>query len=130
MLPNKTPDLECWHRIVITRDLQDLIEILSEKVEFRSPFLWEPYSGQETVSKILWTVSEVFQDFTYHREILDVNRWALEFSAMVREQPVKGIDLIEFDENGKISNFEVFVRPLAWLRALGQEMARRLGGRE
>jgi len=105
------------------------MEILSENVEFRSPFLWEPYSGRETVSKILWTVSEVFQDFTYHREIQDGNRWALEFSAMVGEQLVKGIDLIEFDENGKISNFEVFVRPLAGLRALGQEMARRLGRR-
>ena len=129
MLPNKTPDLECWHRIVITRDLQDLIEILSEKVEFRSPFLWEPYAGRETVSEILRTVSEVFQDFTYHREILDGNRWALEFSAKVGDQPVKGIDLIEFDEQGQISSFDVFVRPLAGLRSLGHEMARRLGGR-
>lgn len=129
MTVSENPDLARWRQIVHNRDLQDLKGVLSETVEFYSPFLWEPYSGRETVSKILLTVSDVFQDFTYRREILDGNRWALEFCARVGDQQVKGIDLIEFDDQGQIAGFEVFVRPIAGLRALGYEMTRRLGGR-
>src|SRR3546814_6016205 len=40
---------------------------------------------------------------------------------------LKGIDMIRFDENGKIVEFEVMVRPLSGLQALGEEMGRRLG---
>lgn len=128
MIASKNPLLDRWHQIVISRDSLLLADMLSETVEFRSPFLWEPYSGRELVTRILMTVSEVFQNFTYHREILDGNCWALEFSAKVGDQPVKGIDLIELDAQGLIASFEVFVRPMAGLRALGHEMTRRLGG--
>jgi hypothetical protein len=76
MTVSENLDLERWHQIVINRDFENLREILSETVEFRSPFLLEPYSGRELVSKILQTVSEVFQDFPSHREILDGNLWA------------------------------------------------------
>jgi hypothetical protein len=42
---------------------------------------------------------------------------------------LKGIDLIHFDDNGLITEFEVMVRPATGLQALGQEMARRLAGK-
>lgn len=128
MIASKKPLLDRWHQIVISRDFLLLADMLSETVEFHSPFIWEPYPGRELVTRILMTVSEAFQDFTYHREILDGNRWALEFSARIGDQPVKGIDLIEFDDQGQIVGFEVFVRPMAGLRALGHGMTRRLGG--
>ena len=36
------------------------------------------------------------------------------------------LDLIEFDADGKIIDFEVMVRPLSGLQALGAEMGQRL----
>lgn len=51
----------------------------------------------------------------------------LEFSAKVAGKELKGIDMIRFDEQGKIVEFEVMVRPLSGLQALGEEMGRRLG---
>jgi hypothetical protein len=80
------------------------------------------------VSTILTTVLQVFEDFTYHREMatpggLDV---ALEFSARVGDRQLKGIDLIRFNDKGKIVDFEVMVRPMSGLQALGAEMGRRL----
>jgi hypothetical protein len=51
----------------------------------------------------------------------------LEFSARVGDKQLKGIDMIRFDEQGKIVDFEVMVRPLSGLQALGEEMGRRLG---
>ena len=50
----------------------------------------------------------------------------LEFSATVNGKELKGIDLIRFDEDGKIVDFEVMVRPMSGLQALGDEMAKRL----
>ncbi|MNF19122.1 hypothetical protein D3C80_2236600 [compost metagenome] len=51
----------------------------------------------------------------------------LEFSARVDGRDLKGIDMIRFDEQGKIVDFEVMVRPMSGLQALGEEMGRRLG---
>lgn len=115
-----------WHRIVFERDLSGLNDILANDIEFRSPFLWKPYHGCLPAFAILSTVIDVFQDFTYCRELTVGDVWALEFSARVGQLSVKGIDLIEFDEQNKIRNFEVFIRPANGLQALGAEMGRRL----
>ena len=50
----------------------------------------------------------------------------LEFSARVGDKQLKGIDLVRFDEDGKIVEFEVMVRPLSGLQALGAAMGARL----
>ena len=42
------------------------------------------------------------------------------------DRELKGIDLIRFDETGRIIEFEVMVRPMSGLQALGDEMKRRL----
>ena len=78
---------------------------------------------------ILNTVFEVFEDFKYHRELATADglNVILEFSAKVGTKELKGIDMIRFDEHGKIVEFEVMVRPLSGLQALGEEMGRRLG---
>jgi hypothetical protein len=120
------PHLDRWHRIVFQRDAQDLQAMLAKDVVFHSPYLDQPYSGREATAPILTAVSEVFQDFTYHREIVEGHNWALEFSARVGDQSLKGIDLIRLDDDGLIVEIEVFVRPYNGLRALGVAMARRL----
>jgi 2,4-dienoyl-CoA reductase (NADPH2) len=70
----------------------------------------------------------VFEDFTYHRQMAsdDGLSVVLEFSANVSGKELKGIDMIQFDDEGKIVDFEVMVRPMSGLQALGDEMAKRL----
>ena len=51
----------------------------------------------------------------------------LEFSANIGDKSLKGIDMVEFDEDGKIVDFEVMVRPASGLAALAAEMGKRLG---
>ena len=118
--------LERWHNIVFTRDLTDLQAMLAEDVVFRSPYVWRPYQGRPAAWLILSTVIDVFQDFAYHRELVDGNNWALEFSARLGDRSLKGIDLIRLNDAGLIVEFEVFIRPFNGLQALGEEMARRL----
>ncbi|MBU1284447.1 MAG: nuclear transport factor 2 family protein [Gammaproteobacteria bacterium] len=109
-------------------DLRSLPELLHPQAVFRSPMAHKPYAGAPMVSLILNTVSKVFIDFAYHRELASADglNVVLEFSAKVGERELKGIDMIRFDEAGKIVDFEVMVRPMSGLQALGEEMGRRL----
>lgn len=118
--------LELWHDIVSNKRDDILGEVLAEDTVFRSPFLWKPYHGRYPAFVILSTVSDVFKDFAYHRELVVGSTWALEFSATVGDLSVKGIDLIELNDEGLIREFEVFIRPANGLQALGEEMRRRL----
>lgn len=118
--------LENWHKVVFERDMELLEAMLSDRVEFYSPALWKPKTTKIETIAILSTVIEVFENFTYHRELTPGRCWALEFSANVGDKGVKGIDLIEFDEDWKIHKFEVFIRPLTGLMALAESMGQRL----
>lgn len=126
--PAAAASLLRWHQFVAARDLRQLPELLHPQALFRSPMAFKPYPGAAMVNLILNTVLQVFEDFTYHRELASADGLSvvLEFSARVGERELKGIDLIRFDEAGKIVEFEVMIRPLSGLQALGEEMAARL----
>ncbi len=117
--------LDKWHEVVFNKKLDVLEELLSDNVTLYSPVVFKPKNSKLESIFVLSNVIEVLNDFKYHREFIDGNNWALEFSANVGDKSVKGVDLIEFDDSGKIVNFEVLIRPLSGLIALGEEMNRR-----
>ncbi len=120
--------LQAWHRMIAERDLSRLPALLHPQAVFRSPMAHKPYEGAAAVNLILNTVLKVFEDFRYQRELASAqgSDVVLEFSARVGERELKGIDMIRFDEAGKIVEFEVMIRPMSGLQALGDEMKRRL----
>ena len=126
--PAAAASLQRWHQFVAAGDLSPLPELLHPQAVFRSPMAHTPYPGAPVVNLILNTVLQVFQDFVYHRELVSADglNVVLEFSAKVSGRELKGIDMIRFDETGKIVEFEVMVRPMSGLAALGEEMGRRL----
>ena len=50
----------------------------------------------------------------------------LEFSAKSNGKELKGFDMICSDDKGKVVDFEVMVRPVSGLQALGDEMGKHL----
>ena len=126
--PAAAATLAEWHRLMQNNDLQTLPALLHPHAVFRSPMAYKPYVGAPMVSLILNTVTKVFVDFAYHRELVSADGLSvvLEFSAKVAERELNGIDMVRFDEDGKIVEFEVMVRPMSGLQALGEEMGRRL----
>ncbi|WP_439865398.1 nuclear transport factor 2 family protein [Pseudomonas antarctica] len=128
LAPAAAHTLQRWHAMLANRDLQFLPDLLAPDAMFRSPMAHTPYPGAPVVSMILNTVITVFEDFAYHRELASADglNVVLEFSARVGEKQLKGIDMIRFNEQGQIVEFEVMVRPLSGLQALGEEMGRRL----
>lgn len=126
--PSTAAALREWHRIVATGDLAALPALLHPDVVFRSPAAFKPYEGAPTVALILRTVFDVFSGFAYERQFASGDGFdvALEFRAQVGDKKLKGIDLIRFDADGRIVDFEVMVRPASGLQALAEQMGRRL----
>ncbi|MFV5403900.1 MULTISPECIES: nuclear transport factor 2 family protein [Acinetobacter] len=117
-----------WHEMLEKGDLSILNELLAENVVFRSPVAFQPYSGKQVVFFILSNVIQVFENFTYHREFFseDGNNVVLEFSAQVGDKKLKGVDMIHFDDEGQITDFEVMLRPKSGLEALALHMGQRM----
>ncbi|MEO8073920.1 MAG: nuclear transport factor 2 family protein [Acidobacteriota bacterium] len=126
MKENFSTQIALWHQFIETKNAEILHEILADDVKFHSPFVWKPKHGKMMAAAILTTVTEVFEDFQYIREIFDKNLTCLEFAARIGEFNLRGVDLIEFNEDGKIIDFEVMIRPANALGKLGAEMTKRL----
>ncbi|WP_018333995.1 nuclear transport factor 2 family protein [Actinomycetospora chiangmaiensis] len=119
--------LDRWHAMVERRDMSGLEEIVAPDAVFRSPVAHSPYPSRAAVVLALRTVLTVFEDFRYHRTFRTGSDAVLEFSATVDGKALRGVDLIHVDDDGLITEFEVMVRPLSGLQALGAAMAQRIG---
>ena len=127
--PAAAASLARWHAMLEARDLAGLPAISHADVVFRSPAVHAPYRSAAMLQKIIGAAIQVFEDFAYHRQFVtgDGNSVVLEFSARIGDRDLKGIDMIRFDEAGRIVEFEVMVRPMSGLQALALAMAAKLG---
>jgi hypothetical protein len=125
-LPQQT--LAAWHRFVVSGDGAILVPLLAESIVFRSPFVQSPIPGRAATLLVLTTVVRIFENFRYHRSfIAGPHDAGLEFSANIGPWQLKGIDLIQFNPAGEITEFEVMIRPIKALQALGEAMGNRIG---
>jgi hypothetical protein len=119
----KIDGLATWHKFVNDKDEQALATVLAEDVTFYSPVAWRPKEGKAITMLHLSCAARVFQDFIYEREFVGDHAAVLQFSARVGSLQVKGVDILQFNAEGRITNFEVMVRPASGLQALGDAMA-------
>ena len=103
-------------------DLDAAVALLADDVVFRSPAVFKPYEGRETVTTILRTVFGVFEDFRYTDELAGEGVHALIFQARVGDRELQGMDLLRSDAEGRIAEFTVMIRPASGLMALAERM--------
>ncbi|WP_329016190.1 nuclear transport factor 2 family protein [Streptomyces sp. NBC_01601] len=109
---------------VESRDAAAIEALLAEDVVFTSPVAFKPYAGKAITAAILRGVLRVFEDFRYVREIADPGGrdHAFVFTATVDGREIQGCDFLHFDEEGRIDDFTVMVRPLSAAQALSAAM--------
>ena len=110
---------------VEAQDLDTIEALLADDVVFRSPVAHQPYPGKAITLAILKAVVEVFEDFHYVRELRDGDDHAYVFAATVDGLTITGCDFLQFDSDGRISDFMVMVRPLKAAQALAARMGER-----
>ena len=128
LAPLAQRSLDGWHRFVASGDRDLLASLLAEHIVFRSPFVQSPIPGRPATLLVLTTVVQIFENFHYHRTFVSgAHDVALEFAANIGKWQLKGVDLIKFNDAGAMIEFEVMVRPIKALAALGEEMGNRIG---
>ena len=113
-----------WHNIVRTRDASGLGELLADDVIFYSPVVHTPQVGKAITTMYLSAAVHVFgnDSFKYVREILSKSDAVLEFETEIDGILINGVDMIKWNEDGKIIEFKVMVRPLKAINLIHQKM--------
>jgi hypothetical protein len=116
-----------FRRAAESKDLDLLTATLREDVVLHSPILFRGFEGREMVSQVLTHVAATLEDLTYVDELSDENTVALRFKATVGDRELEGIDFLELDEDGKVAELTVFMRPMSALTRFNEQMMIRLG---
>ena len=119
------PTLDTWHDLVRTRNVNGLSSLLADNVTFYSPVVHTPQIGKEITLQYLSAAFNVFfnETFQYVRELTGPRGASLEFQVEIDGISVNGVDLIRWDDEGKIVEFKVFIRPLKAINLIHQKMA-------
>jgi len=115
--------LELWHDMLRKRDLGRLDEVLAEDCVFLSPIVHTPQRGRDLSRLYLTAALAVFNEsFRYVKEVVSPQHAVLEFTCDVDGIMVNGVDIMTFDDAGKIIEFKVMVRPLKAVNLLHAKM--------
>jgi hypothetical protein len=98
--------------------------MLHEDCEFLSPVVFTPQKGRDLTMMYLLSAGQVFGDtaFRYTNELVGESRMVLEFESEMGGKYVNGVDIIDFNDEGKITRFKVMVRPLQAVNMLWERM--------
>lgn len=116
--------MAAWHDLVRRRSAADLDALLDDDVVFHSPIVHTPQVGKVLTTMYLTAALHVIANdtFTYVREIVGPRDAALEFRAEIDGIVVNGVDLIRWNDAGRIVDFTVLVRPLKAVNLLHAQM--------
>ena len=116
-----------------------LDSLLHDDVIFYSPVVFTPQKGKKITMLYLSAASGVFGDqkstsnsekkqskFKYVNEIIEGNSACLEFETEMNGLYVNGVDLIKWNEDNKITEFKVLIRPLQAVNHIHQMMGKML----
>lgn len=113
-----------WHKLVEARSAAGLMDLVDEQAVFHSPVVHTPQQGQKLVVMYLTAALHVLggQSFRYVREIIGANDAVLEFETEMDGIVINGIDLIQWNDAGRIIDFKVMIRPLKALNLVHERM--------
>jgi hypothetical protein len=130
-----------WHRLLRGKFPGGLDELLHDDVVFVSPIVFSPQKGKELTKLYLLGAFASFgsegessaemgdvssTSFHYVKEVVAGNHAVLEFESEVKGTVINGVDIITVDDDGKIIEFKVMLRPLKAINLMHQMMANAL----
>tara|TARA_B100001173_G_scaffold276910_1_gene258053 strand:+ start:417 stop:812 length:396 start_codon:yes stop_codon:yes gene_type:complete len=117
-----------WHEVINSDDMNALDNIIAEEAVFSSPVVFTPMEGKEITMMYLHAAGQSFnmEKFKYTKEIHDGMNSVLEFETYIEDISVNGVDMIEWNQDGMISNFKVMIRPFKAVQKVQEKMVEAL----
>jgi len=116
-----------WHEFINGKNFAGLEALIAEDCVFVSPIVFTPQKGKDLTVAYLRAAAATLGGlgipstgkpaqgpgkFKYTKEILQGNYAALEFETEMDGKYVNGVDIITCNDEGKITEFRVMIRPL------------------
>jgi len=121
--------VQAWHAVVESGDPALLDGLLADDVVFRSPAVFAPQPGKELTTLYLRSAMAVLgPSLRYIDEWYGPSSAVLEFEAELDGIYVHGVDIMRWNEDGRLVSFTVMVRPMRGLTKLIELMQRQLTG--
>ncbi|WP_151770695.1 nuclear transport factor 2 family protein [Streptomyces abyssomicinicus] len=112
------------------RDLAALDDLFTDDIRLYSPVKFTPFLGKPMVMGLFGVLLRTFEDFRYVGDCVGTvltgadgspaDAAVLVFRAGIEGKEIHGIDLLHFDQDGRIKEFTVMVRPQSAVHALGE----------
>jgi hypothetical protein len=129
-----------WHRFLDGDHPGGLDDLLHDDVVFLSPIVFTPQKGKDLTKLYLRGAGATFEvdalgdapkssgggSFHYVKKIVGDNQAALEFEAEVDGTVINGVDIMTVDDDGKIIEFKVMLRPLKAIQLMHRMMGEAL----
>jgi hypothetical protein len=120
------PVIQRWKDIIDNGRTDELADLLAEDAVFYSPAVFTPQEGRAVSLAYLSAAAKMFgtSDFRYVGQWYAERSAVLEFVADIDGIHVNGIDMISWNDDEKITQVKVMLRPLKALQtvipAMGQ----------
>ena len=120
----KSHPVAVWHELVRQQNPAGLDALVADDAVFWSPVVHTPQRGKAVTAQYLTAAFHVFfnDTFRYVREIVGDRDAMLEFETTIAGIVVNGVDLLKWDEAGRITEFKVMVRPLKAITLIHEKM--------
>ena len=105
--------IDLWHQCIENAALDP--EMMTEEVVFYSPYVYTPIKGKKNVSRYLEAAGMVFlnSDFRY-------------IEVTINDLYVNGVDFLIWNDQQKLTEIRVFIRPFEALNAIKEFMVKYL----
>ncbi len=114
-----------WHEVFVKHDPQLMLELMDDDIEFFSPAIFLPKRGKEEVFKLLCTVFDVLSNYHVTSTWVQGSEVLFEFEAKLEKFQLQGIDRFRLNDEGKVVQMKVWIRPLTGLNTLARVVSRR-----
>jgi hypothetical protein len=131
--------VEAWHAHLRGELPGGLDGLLDDDVVFYSPIVFTPQRGKAITGLYLQAASQTFpgdhraatttgggppeRSFRYTKSVLSGDTAVLEFETTIGGTYVNGVDIITCNDQGRIVEFRVMIRPLQAVNLVHEQMA-------
>lgn len=127
--------LDRWHAHLKGELEGGLDELPADDVVFYSPIVFTALEGKDVTKLYLGAAGNTFSEgekdkapgkddsnFRYIKEVASGNHTVLEFETTIDGKYINGVDIMTWNDDKKITEFKVMIRPLQAVNIMHQQM--------
>ncbi len=122
-----TSELDPYLQAVRDNDHGKLAASLAGGIVMHGPLVIEPITGRDQVAPVLGLAFGAVEGFRFGEILAAPDQYAITFTGKIGAEAIEGMEHLHLDPHGKIDSFTAYVRPLAALVALQNQVAPALG---